>query len=88
MEKIQSWPPTYLSPNSALQLKNSRGYDVIDFAETLCRITEDSIAGSVGEKLVLRPWQKELLINLYARYFNYSTFSFFYIYKSYQKSSL
>ena len=66
MEKIQSWPPTYLSPISALQLKNSRGYDVIDFAETLCRITEDSIAGSVGEKLILRPWQKELLINLYA----------------------
>jgi phage terminase large subunit-like protein len=66
MEKIKSWPPAYLSPISALQLKNSRGYDVIDFAETLCRITEDSIAGSVGEKLVLRPWQKELLINLYA----------------------
>jgi len=64
--KIQSWPPTYLSPVSDLELANSRGYNVIDFAETLCRITEDSIAGNVGEKLVLRPWQKKLLLNLYA----------------------
>ena len=64
--KIQSWPPTYLSPVSDLELANSRGYDVIDFAETLCRITEDSVAGNVGDKLVLRPWQKELLLNLYA----------------------
>ncbi len=64
--KIQSWPPTYLSPVSDLELANSRGYDVIDFAETLCRITEDSVAGNVGDRLVLRPWQKELLINLYA----------------------
>jgi phage terminase large subunit-like protein len=64
--KIQHWPPTFLSPVSELEKANSRGYDVIDFAETLCRITEDSIAGNVGQKLVLRDWQKELLINLYA----------------------
>jgi phage terminase large subunit-like protein len=64
--KVQNWPPAYLSPVSNIELANSRGYDIIDFAETLCRVTEDSIAGNVGDKLVLRPWQKELLLNLYA----------------------
>jgi phage terminase large subunit-like protein len=60
------WPPTYLSPVSEIELANSRGYDVIDFAETLCRITEDSVAGKTGDKIVLRPWQKDLLLHLYA----------------------
>jgi len=64
--KIKNWPPAYLSPLSNIELANSRGYDIIDFAETLCRVTEDSIAGNVGDKLVLRPWQKELLLHLYA----------------------
>ena len=64
--KVQNWPPAYLSPVSNTELANSRGHDVIDFAETLCRVTEDSIAGNVGDKLVLRPWQKELLLHLYA----------------------
>lgn len=60
------WPPTYLSPVSEVELANSRGYDAIDFIETLCRLTEDSVAGKTGEKLILRDWQKELLIHLYA----------------------
>jgi phage terminase large subunit-like protein len=64
--KINSWPPTYLSPVSETELANSRGYEAIDFIETLCRLTEDSIAGNVGDKFTLRDWQKNLLIHLYA----------------------
>ena len=60
------WPPTYLSPVSEIELANSRGYDAIDFIETLCRLTEDSVAGKTGDKFLLRPWQKELLVHLYA----------------------
>jgi len=60
------WPPTYLSPVSETELANTRGYEVIDFIETLCRLTEDSVAGKTGEKFILRPWQKDLLLHLYA----------------------
>jgi len=60
------WPPTYLSPVSEIELANSRGYDAIDFIETLCRLTEDSVAGKTGDRFLLRPWQKELLVHLYA----------------------
>lgn len=63
---IKTWPPTYLSPVSETELASSRGYDVIDFIETLCHLTEDSVAGKTGDKLILRDWQKELLIHLYA----------------------
>jgi len=60
------WPPTYLSPVSETELGNTRGYEVIDFIETLCRLTEDSVAGKTGDKFKLRPWQKDLLLHLYA----------------------
>ena len=56
-------PPKFLSPDSN---HGSRGDDVIDFAETLCRITKDSIAGRSGEPLIFRDWQKELTRGLYA----------------------
>ena len=64
--KIKSWPPQFLSPVDTADLKRSRGDDVIDFAEALCRITEDGIAGNVGDPLVFRPWQKELTRQLFA----------------------
>ncbi len=62
-----AWPPTYLSPVSETELGNTRGYEVIDFIETLCHLTEDSIAGKTGDKFILRPWQKDLLLHLYAQ---------------------
>lgn len=63
----KSWPPTYLSPVSEIELANSRGHEVADFIETLCHLTEDSIAGNTGNKFLLRDWQKELLLHLYAQ---------------------
>jgi phage terminase large subunit-like protein len=61
-----TWPPTYLSPVSETELANSRGYEVIDFIETLCHLTEDSVAGKTSENFILRPWQKDMLVHLYA----------------------
>ena len=61
-----SWPPRYLSPTPKEDLKRTRGDHIIDFAETLCTITKDSIAGNAGEKLIFRDWQKELTRHLYA----------------------
>jgi len=47
-------------------LKRSRGDHVIDFAQALCTITKDSIAGNAGQPLVFRDWQKELTRHLFA----------------------
>lgn len=60
------WPPRYLSKIPAADLKRSRGLDVVDFAEALCKITKDSVAGSAGEPLVFRPWQRSLTEALFA----------------------
>jgi len=66
MTAIGGWPPKYLSSVSDDEYAHSRGDEVIDFAEALCKITKDSVAGSAGEPLVLRDWQKELTRNLFA----------------------
>jgi len=47
-------------------LKRSRGLEVVDFAETLCKITKDSVAGSAGEAMIFRPWQAKLTEHLLA----------------------
>ena len=39
---------------------------MIDFAQALCTITKDSIAGNAGSPLVFRDWQKELTRHLFA----------------------
>lgn len=63
---VDGFPPRYLSPVSADDYKRSRGDNIIDFSETLCKITKDSVAGAAGEPLVFRGWQKELTRNLFA----------------------
>ena len=64
--QIQGWPPRYLSPVLQEDLDRTRGNNVIDFAEALCTITKDSIAGNAGQPLVFRDWQKELTRHLFA----------------------
>jgi len=65
-KSIQGFPPRWLSPVAESDLKRSRGNDIADFAEALCKITKDSIAGHAGEDLVFRPWQRELTRQLFA----------------------
>ena len=62
-----AWPPRYLSPIPAAALKASRGDEVVDFAEALCKVTKDSVAGSYGSPLVFRDWQRDLTRHLFAR---------------------
>lgn len=64
--KIVGWPPRHLSPVASSDLKRSRGEHVIDFAEALCTITKDSIAGNAGQPLIFRDWQKQLTTHLFA----------------------
>jgi len=65
-KKIDGFPPRWLSPVAEADLKRSRGNDIADFAEALCKITKDSIAGHAGEDLIFRPWQRELTKQLFA----------------------
>jgi phage terminase large subunit-like protein len=39
----------------------------IDFIDVCGVITKDSIAGATGSKLTLRPWQKDIIRNVYAQ---------------------
>ena len=64
MTNLQGWPPKYLTKVSPKS--KSRGEYVADFAETLCKITKDSVAGHAGDALVFRPWQRELTKALFA----------------------
>ena len=64
--KIQAWPPQLLTAVPVADLKRSRGVEVVDFAEALCKITKESIAGDAGSPMVFRPWQKELTRQLLA----------------------
>ena len=63
---INGFPPRWLTKVAEADLKRSRGDDISDFAEALCKITKDSIAGHAGEDLVFRPWQRELTKQLFA----------------------
>jgi len=65
-KNIQGFPPRWLTKVPPADLKRSRGDDIADFAEALCKITKDSIAGHAGEDLIFRPWQRELTRNLFA----------------------
>jgi phage terminase large subunit-like protein len=54
-----SWPPAWLTPTD-LQY-GSRGADAVDFINTFVTLTKDSVAGNVGQQIVLRDWQEKLL---------------------------
>ena len=65
--KSSSWPPKWLTPVPEQAILDGEGQLVIDFAEAFGLITKDSVAGQSGEPLVLRDWQKELILNVFAR---------------------
>jgi phage terminase large subunit-like protein len=45
----------------------SDGDDIAEFVTAVCKQTKDTIAGHVGEDLVLRPWQSGLLHDLFVK---------------------
>ena len=64
---MSSWPPAWLTPVSDEAIEAGDGEFAIEFAEAFGTIGKDGIAGRVGESLVLRPWQKELVRRIFAR---------------------
>ena len=59
MTQSSSWPPALLTPTN--HSFGSRGADAVDFINTFVTLTKDSIAGSAGQPILLRPWQERLL---------------------------
>ena len=64
--KIESWPPTWLTPVNKPALKKSRGWQVTDFVNTFAIQTKETVAGYSGDPMQMRPWQSELLNHLFA----------------------
>jgi phage terminase large subunit-like protein len=56
-----------LTPVSDEAIEAGDGEYAIEFAEAFGTIGKDGIAGRVGDSLVLRPWQKELVRRIFAR---------------------
>ena len=61
---VSSWPPKWLTPVPAEA--NTRGDEVAMFIENFVTLTKDSVAGAMGQPLVLLDWQKELLRESFA----------------------
>jgi len=62
-----NWPPRWLTPVSQESIDRGDGELAIDFAEAFGIITKDSIAGGMGDPMVLRPWQKEVFRQILAK---------------------
>lgn len=66
-KRVAGWPPRWLTKTSPAERRRGDGPLAVEFVNGLCRITKDTVAGPVGDLIVLRPWQCELLGGLLAR---------------------
>src|SRR6266508_4284846 len=66
-EMASSWPPFRLTAVSQVEIEGGDGAKYIEFIAKHCRLTNESVAGKVGEPLVLRRWQRDLVLRLFAR---------------------
>ena len=65
--KVKGWPPAILTPVPAADVKRGDGPLVTEFVEALCPQVKDSVGGQAGVPLLLRPWQRKLVENVFAR---------------------
>jgi len=65
-KKVSAWPPRWLTPIDKSMLDKSQGRFAADFINAMCIQTKDTIAGTTGERIVLRNWQEELLNHIFA----------------------
>ena len=62
-----AWPPRWLTPVPVSEQDAGDGDLYANFAETVCRVTKDSVASPAGKLLVIRDWQRKLLRHSLAR---------------------
>lgn len=61
------WPPRWLTPVPAADLRRGDGELYERLIGATCRITKDSIAGPAGQLMSVRAWQRQVLRHVYAR---------------------
>ena len=59
--------PLIMTPVPAKDIARGDGEIVCDFVEEYSRVTKDGVAAYAGEKLQLRPWQRNIIGCIYAR---------------------
>lgn len=62
--------PLYLTPVPEADIARGDGPLVDKFIESYCRVTKESLGGSVGEKIRMRSWQSNITGMIYARMAN------------------
>jgi phage terminase large subunit-like protein len=60
-------PPLFLTPVPYEDMVRGDGEQTIDFTQSFCRITKESIGGRAGDLITMRDWQKTLSHAIYAR---------------------
>lgn len=65
--RVEGWPPRWLTPVPAADVRRGDGAHCSEFIETLCKVTKDSVAGASGSSIVLRGWQRSMVGHLLAR---------------------
>jgi phage terminase large subunit-like protein len=58
--------PLWLTPVSDEEIARGDGPEFGDFT-SLLRVTKDSVGGSAGEPMVMRDWQTDMMLRLFAR---------------------
>ncbi|NUP24028.1 MAG: terminase large subunit [Streptomyces sp.] len=66
-EKVDGWPPRWLTSVPAADVARGDGEHCSEFIEALCKVTKDSVAGASGAPILLRPWQRQAIGHLLAR---------------------
>lgn len=61
MSRIQGWPPRWLTEVTPTERKRGDGEYAAEFIEHYCRVVKESVGGSTGSAIHLRPWQRNLL---------------------------
>ena len=67
MSRVQGWPPLHRTAVPPGDVRRGDGETVCKAIEHLCVVTKDSFAARAGSPLVLRPWQRKLVGDVYAR---------------------
>jgi phage terminase large subunit-like protein len=66
MKETKSWPPSWLTQVSKADINKSRGFEIVDFMNSMCIQTKDTVAGRSGHPLTLRQWQSDLITHTFA----------------------
>jgi phage terminase large subunit-like protein len=67
LTSVAGWPPLHLTPVPVEDMRRGDGAKVIQRVEALCTVSKDGIAARAGEPLLLRAWQRQLILRLFAR---------------------